>query len=141
MAFSTDTKTVLRCYHCGDECINTKIVVAEKNFCCEGCKMVYEILNQTGMCSYYDLNNTPGAAQKHIVRPDKFSFLEDASIAQSIISFKDEHQIHVTFYLPQMHCSSCLWLIENLHKLEPAVVSSHVNFERKEATIIFNYQH
>jgi Cu+-exporting ATPase len=141
MAFSTDTKTALRCYHCGDECINTKIVVAEKNFCCEGCKMVYEILNQTGMCSYYDLNNTPGAAQKHIVRPDKFSFLEDASIAQSIISFKDEHQIHVTFYLPQMHCSSCLWLIENLHKLEPAVVSSHVNFERKEATIIFNYQH
>jgi Cu+-exporting ATPase len=140
MDFSTDTKTAIRCFHCGDKCINTKIVVAEKNFCCEGCKMVYEILNQTGMCSYYDLNNTPGAAQKFTVRPDKFSFLDDASIAQSILSFKDEHQIHVTFYLPQMHCSSCLWLIENLHKLEPAVVSSHVNFERKEAAIIFNYQ-
>ena len=141
MAFSTNTKTALRCFHCGDTCINTKIIVAEKNFCCEGCKMVYEILNQTGMCSYYDLNNTPGAAQKHTFRPDKFSFLDDAAIAQSIISFKDEHQIHVTFYLPQMHCSSCLWLIENLHKLEPAVVSSHVNFDRKEAAIIFNYHY
>mgnify|MGYP002143068572 FL=1 len=98
MAFSTDTKTTLHCFHCGDKCLNSKISVAEKNFCCEGCKMVYEILNQSGMCDYYDLNNTPGAAQKHKVRPDKFSFLDDTSIAQSIISFKDKHQIHVTFY-------------------------------------------
>lgn len=141
MAFSTDTKTTLHCFHCGDKCLNSKISVAEKNFCCEGCKMVYEILNQSGMCDYYDLNNTPGAAQKHKVRPDKFSFLDDTSIAQSIISFKDKNQIHVTFYLPQIHCSSCLWLIENLHKLESAVVSSRVNFERKEVAIIFNYQH
>lgn len=140
MNFSINTKTALHCFHCGDECTNTKVFIAEVFFCCEGCKTVYQILNQSGMCDYYDLNNTPGAAQKYKVRPDKFSFLEDAAIAQSIISFKDENQIHVTFYLPQMHCSSCLWLIENLHKLEPAVVSSRVNFERKEATIIFNYQ-
>ncbi len=140
MAFSTETKTTLYCFHCGDNCAPTNIVVAEKHFCCDGCKMVYEILNQTGMCDYYDLNQSPGATQKFKVRADKFSFLEDTTIEQSIISFKDEHQIHVTFYLPQIHCSSCLWLLENLHKLEPAIVLSRVNFERKEAKIIFNYQ-
>ena len=32
-----------------------------------------------------------------------------------------------------MHCSSCLWLLENLHRLNPAVIASKVNFERKEA--------
>ena len=140
MAFSTETNTALHCFHCGDECVNTKIIVVDKNFCCEGCKMVYEILNQTGMCGYYDLNQSPGSSQKFKVRTDKFSFLEDTTIEQSIISFKDEFQTHVTFYLPQIHCSSCLWLLENLHKVESGVVSSHVNFERKEATIIYNHK-
>ena len=140
MAFSTGTHTALQCFHCGDICINTTIVVQEKHFCCDGCKMVYEILHQTGMCGYYDLNQNPGATQKFQVRADKYTFLEDAAIVQSLISFKDDTQIHVTFYLPQIHCSSCLWLLENLHTLEPAVVSSQVNFERKEATIVFNYR-
>lgn len=140
MAFSTETKTTLHCFHCGDECVNTKLVVVDKNFCCEGCKMVYEILNQTGMCGYYDLNQSPGSSQKFNVRTDKFSFLEDTAIEQSIISFKDENQTHVTFYLPQIHCSSCLWLLENLHKIEPGVVLSHVNFERKEAAIVYNHK-
>jgi P-type Cu+ transporter len=140
MAFSTETKTTLHCFHCGAECVNTKIIVVDKNFCCEGCKMVYEILNQTGMCGYYDLNQSPGSSQKFNVRTDKFSFLEDTAIEQSIICFKDEFQTHVTFYLPQIHCSSCLWLLENLHKIEPGVVSSHVNFERKEAAIVYNHK-
>lgn len=140
MAFSTETKTTLHCFHCGDECVNTKIIVVDKNFCCEGCKMVFEILNQTGMCGYYDLNQSPGSSQKFNVRTDKFSFLEDTAIEQSIISFKDENQTHVTFYLPQIHCSSCLWLLENLHKIEPGVVLSHVNFERKEAAIVYNHK-
>lgn len=140
MAFSTETKTTLHCFHCGAECVNTKIIVVDKNFCCEGCKMVYEILNQTGMCGYYDLNQSPGSSQKFNVRTDKFSFLEDTAIEQSIISFKDENQTHVTFYLPQIHCSSCLWLLENLHKIEPGVVLSHVNFERKEAAIVYNHK-
>jgi Cu+-exporting ATPase len=140
MAFSTETKTTLHCFHCGAECVNTKIIVVDKNFCCEGCKMVFEILNQTGMCGYYDLNQSPGSSQKFNVRTDKFSFLEDTAIEQSIISFKDENQTHVTFYLPQIHCSSCLWLLENLHKIEPGVVLSHVNFERKEAAIVYNHK-
>ncbi|MFX7793204.1 heavy metal translocating P-type ATPase metal-binding domain-containing protein, partial [Acinetobacter baumannii] len=36
------------CYHCGDECNNTRIAVDNHYFCCEGCKMVYGILNKTG---------------------------------------------------------------------------------------------
>jgi Cu+-exporting ATPase len=39
-----------------------------------------------------------------------------------------------------MHCSSCLWLLENLHRLNENIVSSKVNFTRKEGDIIFNHQ-
>lgn len=128
------------CYHCGEDCNNKRIQSGDKLFCCEGCKMVYEILNKTGLCDYYSLNNNPGLNQRMAVRKDKFAFLDDETIAAQLISFKSPEQEHVTFYLPQMHCSSCLYLLENLHKLDEAVISSKVNFIRKEAEIVFNPQ-
>ncbi|MCO5235870.1 MAG: heavy metal translocating P-type ATPase metal-binding domain-containing protein [Chitinophagaceae bacterium] len=125
------------CAHCGEACITQGIILEDKFFCCEGCKMVYRIINQNGLCSYYDLNAAPGITQSVKVREDKFAFLDNEKIADRLISFKDEKQTHITFYLPQMHCSSCLYLLENLARLNPAVISSTVNFTRKEAEVIF----
>jgi len=134
---STVIDNQLLCYHCGEACVNDKIHSDEKFFCCEGCKMVYQILNQHSLCDYYALNENPGISQRIHVRKDKFAFLEDEKIQAQLISFKDDKQIHVTFYLPQMHCSSCLYLLENLHRLNEEVISSKVNFTRKEVDIIF----
>lgn len=132
------TSKKLSCFHCGDDCGNHPVKAHEKNFCCQGCRMVYEILNQNDLCDYYAISQNPGIAQKHAVREGKFVFLDDEKIAQSLISFKDEFQTHVCLYIPQIHCSSCLWLLENLHKLNENIISSKVNFTRKEVDIIFN---
>jgi len=134
------TKEQIACYHCGEDCSNHPIAAHDKTFCCEGCKLVFEIINQNGLCDYYAISNNPGSSQKIKVRKDKFVFLDDEKIKQSLISFTNETQTHITFYLPQMHCSSCLWLLENLHRLNENIVSSKVNFTRKEADIIFNPQ-
>src|SRR3954447_22603147 len=101
-----DTKT--SCFHCGEDCGNGAIIANEKSFCCEGCKMVFEIINQSGLCDYYAISKNPGNSQKIRVRKDKFSFLDDEKIWRSLISFSNDKQTHVTFYLPQIHCSSCL---------------------------------
>ncbi len=135
----TDNKIL--CYHCGEPCPNEKIHIEDKKFCCEGCKMVYSILNEHSLCDYYSLNENPGINQRITVRKDKFSFLDDEKIQAQLISFKDDTQIHITFYLPQMHCSSCLYLLENLHRVNPGVVSSKVNFVRKEVDIVLLTKH
>jgi Cu+-exporting ATPase len=127
----------LHCYHCGEACINKNIHIADKVFCCEGCRMVYKILNQNDLCDYYELNANPGINQRQVGREDKFSFLDDEKIRNRLISFSDGKQTHVTFYLPQVHCSSCLYLLENLHRLDKGVVSAKVNFVRKEVAIVF----
>lgn len=130
------TTNKLQCFHCGEVCLNDKIHLQEKNFCCEGCKMVYQILNQSDLCEYYNLNENPGISQRIKVRKDKFAFLDDEKIQLQLISFRDDKQVHVTFYLPQMHCSSCLYLLENLYRLDSGVISSKVNFTRKEVDIV-----
>ena len=130
------TTNKLQCFHCGEVCLNDKIHLQEKNFCCEGCKMVYQILNQSDLCEYYNLNENPGISQRIKVRKDKFAFLDDEKIQLQLISFRDDKQVHVTFYLPQMHCRSCLYLLENLYRLDAGVISSKVNFTRKEVDIV-----
>jgi Cu+-exporting ATPase len=136
MASPVITDQQLHCYHCGESCPNDKIQLQEKKFCCEGCKMVYQILNQHGLCDYYNLNENPGISQRIKVKKDKFAFLDEEKIMLQLVSFRDDKQLHVTFYLPQMHCSSCLYLLENLHRLDPGVVSCKVNFTRKEVDIV-----
>ena len=135
---STETQHKVICYHCGENCDNSLIHIQEKKFCCDGCKMVYEILSQNNLCTYYDLNENPGLSQKIKFRENKFAFLDDETIQQKLIQFKDSNQTNVTFYLPQMHCSSCLWLLENLHKINKGVVTTKVNFTKKEVFIVFN---
>lgn len=139
-AMKVTAKPIAQCYHCGEDCTADQITYNSQSFCCQGCKTVYQILSKSDLCQYYQLNNNPGSAQRIIVRKDKFSFLTDEKIQQQLISFKDDEQTHVTFYLPQIHCSSCLWLLEHLHKLNVDIISSRVDFGKKEIDLVFNHQ-
>ncbi len=132
-----DTEILTQCYHCGDDC--SEIIVAEdKSFCCEGCKQVYLLLNENNLCNYYNLDKTPGIKAKGKFVSDRFAYLDDELTVQKLIQFSSDTQTNVTFQLPQMHCSSCIFLLENLHRIEPAITKSQTNFQRKEVFIIFD---
>ncbi|HEY1039088.1 MAG TPA: heavy metal translocating P-type ATPase metal-binding domain-containing protein, partial [Bacteroidia bacterium] len=128
------------CYHCGEDCLSDTLNVNDRVFCCVGCKTVYEIINKVELCEYYDISRSPGLNQKETVRKEKFAFLEDKQIEEKLIHFKDSTQSHVTFYLPQMHCSSCIWLLEHMPKINKAIVRSQVNFLKKEVNVVFHHK-
>lgn len=125
------------CYHCGTPCITNNIAIADKVFCCEGCKLVYEILNENGLCDYYKLQSHPGLSQIKPIRNDKYAYLDNEDITRQLYKFTDGTHVIVTFYLPGVHCSSCMWLIEHLHKLNDGITESRLNFTTKEVTIHF----
>ncbi|MES2838254.1 MAG: heavy metal translocating P-type ATPase metal-binding domain-containing protein [Bacteroidota bacterium] len=126
------------CFHCGELCLDKDIVVNKKHFCCEGCKTVFEILDTNQLCDYYSLSNNPGVSQKVKVRQDKFAYLDNEQIAEKLINFKEQNSYHVLFNLPTIHCSSCIWLLENLTRLNSNIQYSHVSFPTKEIKIIFD---
>ncbi|HSR38794.1 MAG TPA: heavy metal translocating P-type ATPase metal-binding domain-containing protein [Phnomibacter sp.] len=134
------TTAQLQCYHCGEAVTGPPIAYDDKSFCCAGCKTVYQVLNQHGLCEYYAQGDAPGINQRVAVRKDKFAFLENDTIRQQLIRFADAAQTQAVFYLPQMHCASCLWLLEHLQKLNPGIHYSRVDFPRKEVTVTFNEQ-
>jgi len=130
------TETKVKCFHCGDFCPDTSISEGDKFFCCNGCKTVYQVLNENNLTNYYNISESPGPAQKGSSN-SCFEYLDDPGIRKKLIDFEDEKLTAVTLYIPQMHCSSCIWLLENLYKLNAGVVSSHVNFLRKELSVKF----
>lgn len=125
------------CFHCGDNCGRHHILAEGHTFCCEGCKTVYTLLHAHGMEAYYAFATAPGTSRKEGGYKEKFAFLDQADIAQQLLEFQDATTMHITLYLPQIHCSSCLWLLEHLQQLHPGILSCRVNFARREASIIF----
>lgn len=134
---TTKLSGVKQCYHCGENC-EFEIQFDNHPFCCEGCKTVYELLNENNLCSYYDMNSKPGVSLNKEVNSSKFAYLDDESVKSRLIQFSDEKMSTVTFYVPQIHCSSCIFLLENLYKLKQGVSRSTVNFLKREATIAFD---
>lgn len=126
------------CSHCGENCPDDSIQLNELNFCCTGCKSVYSILNQHQLSNYYCLNEMPGHSMNE-THTSKFQYLDDASIVSKLISFKNSQQTQIDFFIPQIHCSSCLWLLEHLYKLHEGIITSEVNFNEKKVRLSFDH--
>lgn len=124
------------CYHCGAECNLSKLIFDDKNFCCNGCKTVYEILNQNELQCYYDLTKNPGSIPKEI--KGKFNYLDNQDIVSKLVEFDNGETMVAEFNIPSIHCSSCIWVLENLDKLNKGIKSSQVNFPKKTVRLTFN---
>ncbi|MEZ5358137.1 MAG: heavy metal translocating P-type ATPase metal-binding domain-containing protein [Candidatus Zixiibacteriota bacterium] len=133
----TENSVALACAHCGDPCNVDSPRIGDKYFCCPGCKTVYELLHQHELDSYYAIEQTPGIRPGDSKQENRFAYLDDETIRGKILDFSDGSSARVTFSVPQIHCSSCIWLLENLHRLNSAILSSQVDFPRREATILF----
>ena len=127
----------VQCYHCGESC-DTSIQTEGNYFCCDGCKFVYLLLQENGLCNYYELSSAPGIKVKGKFSSNRFAYLENEEVKRKLLSFDEGKQCQVSFYLPQMHCASCIWLLENLHTIQPGILYSKTNFQRKEVFIAFN---
>ncbi len=127
------------CFHCGTE-FNTKELLRfdDKGFCCKGCQTVYEIFSQNDLTCYYDFQAAPGATPQDI--EGKYDFLNNEEIVTKLLEFHEGTTHVVSLYIPHIHCSSCIWILENLQKLQPGIGASQVNFPEKKVRITFSSQ-
>jgi Cu+-exporting ATPase len=126
------------CFHCGQGIEKERILFDEKTFCCNGCKSVYEILNANNLNNFYELNKRAG------IRPGdensgQFDYLDTPEIFEKVTDFSEGNTSLITFKIPVIHCSSCIWLLESLHTLNENIKYSQVNFTRKTLQVSFNH--
>jgi Cu+-exporting ATPase len=99
---------------------------------------VYLLLSENNLCNYYDLEKTPGITAKGKFIDNRFAYLDDEKTIQQLLQYSSPLQNNIIFRLPQMHCSSCVYLLENMHRINEGVISSRVNFQRKEIFVSYN---
>ena len=122
------------CVHCGADCGKHPVVWNDLKFCCNGCKTVYQILNKNKLYTYYKIEETPGI-KVDIDRYDStYAYLDKEDVQEKIFEFKEGNIAKVNFFVPVIHCASCIWLLENLRALHKGVKHSSVHFVRKEVS-------
>lgn len=126
-----------RCYHCNDTCEDELVVVDNRNFCCNGCKTVYQLLNENGLDQYYSQNDSPGSKSEN-TNLSLLAFLDNPEVKEAFYTFQDGTNARVTFKVPIIHCSSCVFVLEHLPKLNKAVKQAQVNFPQKTVSIFFD---
>ncbi len=125
------------CFHCGLSVVEEdQIAFDNKIFCCNGCKTVYEIFSLNDMSCYYDFEKSPGATPLDI--QGKYDFLDNESIVAKLLEFQEDSTAIVSLNIPHIHCSSCIWILENLQKLQKGISTSQVNFPEKKVRITYN---
>lgn len=135
---NTETLITTNCFHCGESCDAGAIYADDKPFCCEGCKTVFELLNDNELNTYYCLEDQPGISFKKFQTPSRFDYLDDDSVVDRLTDFNNNGYVSVSFYIPNIHCTSCVWLLENLYKLDAGVTKSSVNFLKRELSVSFD---
>jgi Cu+-exporting ATPase len=88
------------------------------------------------MSCYYDFQASPGATPLDI--NGKYDFLDDENIVAKLLEFQESSTHIISLYIPHIHCSSCIWILENLQKLQLGIGTSQVNFPEKKVRITYN---
>jgi Cu+-exporting ATPase len=129
--------SIQNCFHCGLIIPKNEVIVFdEKQFCCSGCKTVYEIFSLNDLTCYYDFEKSPGATPQDI--QGKYDFLDNENIQLKLLEFQEDTTAIVSLNIPHIHCSSCIWILENLNRLKSGISASQVNFPEKKVRITYN---
>ena len=138
VTFSKKNATALTCYHCGETCPDNTFSKDSNYFCCQGCLAVYELLKENQLCEYYNLQDQAGTQRKVMEEKSKFLYLDLPEVQKKIVDFQDENNTKITFFIPSIHCSSCIWLLEHLYKLNQNIGHTQINFLKKQLSVSFS---
>lgn len=125
------------CHHCGEPCDRGGFQTEGHLFCCLGCQTVFSLLHDTGLGDYYRMGEKPGSKVREAGRQDRWAYLDEPAVAVRLLEFQDERVARVTLHLPAIHCVACIWLLENLFRLNDGIGKSRVNFARREVSITY----
>jgi heavy metal translocating P-type ATPase len=120
------------CLHC-----RTPIAQADRSdsakagFCCGGCQAVYGVLQAKGLSQYYALRDATSdvcPVPVSSISADEFAFLDDPQVVELA---GDEG--HLRFFIENLQCASCLWILERLPEICPD--AKNVKVRMNERTI------
>jgi Cu2+-exporting ATPase len=122
------------CVHCGTPTISTGDTPA---FCCSGCEHVYAFLHDAELDDFYSIrsdsdreNAIPAALQE-----GSFAYFDDPTFAEDYLRKGEDGLQEISFFIEGIHCTACIWLLEQLPHVCPMVLRARLNYSTSQLTI------
>jgi Cu+-exporting ATPase len=87
------------------------------------------------MCTYYSFDDAKGNKYES---SKEYEYLDNPTIVERLLEFRSAHQSKISFQIPSIHCTSCIWLLEHLPQLNEGIIQSSIQFLKKTVYITFN---
>lgn len=93
-----------------------------------------------GLEQYYKLRETLDSADGTPATPGavSYQFFADPVFQQRYVKQLSEERAKVNFYLKDMHCAACVWLLERLPEVCPGVIEARAHYGRSRIHITFD---
>ena len=103
-----------------------------KQFCCEGCRTVHEVIHGCGLEQYYRLRQHDDAEARPASAPGKrYEEFDDPAFAGLYVDSRPPGVQQVELFLDGVHCSACVWLVEKLPRILKGVIEARLDFGRR----------
>ncbi|MDX1958510.1 MAG: heavy metal translocating P-type ATPase [Leptospiraceae bacterium] len=130
------------CYHCHNSLPKVNIVTGvinevEREFCCNGCKSVAQLISNMGKDYFYSLRGNE-KIDRVTQKPEyKNESLNSASVYKKFV--KQNGNYSETFIqITNLYCSACVWLNEKVLLELPGVTVARVNFSTGRVFIVWD---
>ncbi|MBL8878960.1 MAG: heavy metal translocating P-type ATPase [Phycisphaerales bacterium] len=104
---------------------------AAAQFCCHGCRTVYEVIHSSGLDRYYALRpaDSSGVAPARTTGRSYAEF-DDSAFREMHCQAQPGGVYSIELFLEGVHCAACVWLVEKLPLIAPGVVSARLELRR-----------
>ena len=87
-------------------------------FCCNGCRTVYDVIHGNGLEKYYDLARSADPAREKTrpatITDRSYRDFDDPGFQDAWCRPLADGHLEVDLYLENVHCVACVWLVEKL---------------------------
>ncbi|MEL6330047.1 MAG: heavy metal translocating P-type ATPase [Planctomycetota bacterium] len=127
------------CSHCGLPVPRGLIEAeADHQFCCGGCRAVFEIINDRGLDPYYKMRRAAESSRSRVPeREAAYEAFDDDAVTERFTSLDADGRRQATLVLEGLHCAACVWLIDRLAHVVPGVLATSVHFGRSTVEVVW----
>jgi Cu2+-exporting ATPase len=113
---------------------------AEHQFCCHGCRTVFEAIHACGLDRYYGLRQGLDAAPAPATPTGRrYEELDDPTFRDLYCRRRGEGGIvDVELYLEGVHCAACVWLVERLPQIVPGLAETSLDAGRSVVRVTWD---
>ncbi|MGD0770374.1 MAG: heavy metal translocating P-type ATPase [Tepidisphaeraceae bacterium] len=137
LAASPPATAPVPCSHCGQDVPRGLVEVeSQLQFCCAGCRAVYDAIHACGLEAYYRLRNAAVAPPKP--SESTFESFDAPAFHKLFVQQQSQTVASVDLMLEGVTCAACVWLIERLPHVLPGVIEARLSLRQAIVRVTWN---